>query len=137
MIAAKRALPGLVPYCTTKAAVAMMTQALAREWARFDINVNAICPGYIETEINEGWFDTEPGKKQLNSYPRRRPGVESDLDGALLLLASPKSRFITGELLSETGIPGRSFTLEACSSFVIRHSFVIGYGCSSHIPLMG
>ncbi|MBN4046622.1 glucose 1-dehydrogenase [bacterium AH-315-P15] len=98
-IAAKKVWPGLVPYCTSKAAVAMMTQSLAQEWARFGINVNAICPGYIETEINEGWFDTEPGKKQLRSYPRRRAGVESDLDGALLLLASPKSRFITGELL--------------------------------------
>ncbi len=98
-IAAKRALPGLVPYCVSKAAVAMLTKSLAREWARFGINVNAICPGYIETEINEGWFETEAGQKQLRAYPRRRVGEAGDLDGALLLLASPKSRFITGELL--------------------------------------
>jgi NAD(P)-dependent dehydrogenase (short-subunit alcohol dehydrogenase family) len=98
-IAAKRALAGLVPYCTSKAAVAMMTQALAREWARYGINVNAICPGFIVTEINDEWFETEAGQKQLKRYPRRRAGEPSDLDGALLLLASPKSRFITGELL--------------------------------------
>jgi len=98
-IAAKRALAGLVPYCTSKAAVAMMTQALAREWARYNINVNAICPGFITTEINEDWFNSDAGQKQLKKYPRRRAGEPSDLDGALLLLASPKSRFITGELL--------------------------------------
>lgn len=98
-IAAKKAIPGLVPYCMTKAAVAMMTQALAREWARYNINVNAICPGFIVTEINDKWFATDAGQKQLKTYPRRRAGEPSDLDGALLLLASPQSRFITGELL--------------------------------------
>ncbi len=98
-IAAVRPLPGLVPYCTSKAAVAMMTQAMAREWARFNINVNAICPGFIETEINEQWLATPMGQKQVSHYPRKRVGRESDLDGALLLLASPKSRFITGELM--------------------------------------
>ncbi len=98
-IAAIKALPGLVPYCTSKAAVAMMTQAMAREWARYQINVNAICPGFIVTEINDHFLDTEYGKRQIHSYPRRRVGNESDLDGALLLLASPKSRFITGELM--------------------------------------
>jgi len=98
-IAAKRGLPGLVTYCTSKAAIAMMTQALAREWARYQINVNAICPGFIVTEINDKWFESDAGQKQLQRYPRRRAGEPSDLDGALLLLASPKSRFITGELL--------------------------------------
>lgn len=98
-IAAVRALPGLVPYCTSKAAVAMMTQSMAREWARFNINVNAICPGFIETEINDGWLETPAGQKQIKSYPKRRVGEPKDLDGALLLLASPKSRFLTGELL--------------------------------------
>jgi len=88
-----------VPYCTSKAAVAMMTQALAREWARYNINVNAICPGFITTEINEDWLHTDAGQRQLKKYPRRRAGEPRDLDGALLLLASPKSRFITGELL--------------------------------------
>lgn len=98
-IAAMRPLAGLVPYCTSKAAIAMMTQSLAREWARYGINVNAICPGFIVTEINDKWFETEAGQKQISRYPRKRAGEPSDLDGALLLLASPKSRFITGELL--------------------------------------
>jgi NAD(P)-dependent dehydrogenase (short-subunit alcohol dehydrogenase family) len=95
-----RVLPGLTAYCIAKAALAMMTQCLAREWARHDINVNAICPGYIETELNSEWFGTEGGRRQVNSFPKRRLGRESDLDGALLLLASDEGRAITGALLT-------------------------------------
>ena len=93
-------LPGLVIYTMTKAAVAMMTKSLAKEWARKQINVNAMCPGFIETELNSDWFHTEGGQKQIKSWPRRRLGVESDLDGTLLLLASDHSRFITGSLFT-------------------------------------
>ena len=96
-LAAVKVLPGLVGYCASKAALAMMTKAMAREWARYGINVNAICPGYIETEINAEFFHTEIGQKQVSRYPRRRVGSPEDLDGALLLLASPASRFITGD----------------------------------------
>ena len=78
----------------------MMTRDMAREWARYDINVTAICPGYILTDINRELFETEYGKKQIASYPRRRLPVESDLDGALLLLASDASRAITGTTLT-------------------------------------
>jgi NAD(P)-dependent dehydrogenase (short-subunit alcohol dehydrogenase family) len=78
----------------------MMTQCLAREWARKNINVNAICPGYIETELNSEWFHSEKGQEQVNSFPRRRLAAEQDLDGMLLLLASPASRAITGALLT-------------------------------------
>ena len=81
-------LPGLVIYTMTKAAIAMMTKSLAKEWARKQINVNAICPGFIETELNSEWFHTEGGARQIKSFPRRRLGTESDLDGTLLLLAS-------------------------------------------------
>src|SRR5689334_16298550 len=63
-----RVLPGLTAYCTSKAALAMMTQCLAREWARSGINVNALCPGYIETELNSAWFQTEKGKEQIRSF---------------------------------------------------------------------
>lgn len=96
---AHRVLPGLAAYCMSKAAVVMMTRALAREWARHGINVNAISPGYILTEINEQWFNSEGGEKLVKRFPRRRVGEPSDLDGALLLLASPHNRFMTGSVL--------------------------------------
>jgi NAD(P)-dependent dehydrogenase (short-subunit alcohol dehydrogenase family) len=56
-----RVLPGVTPYCISKAGLAMMTQCLAREWARKGINVNAICPGFIETELNDEWFASVKG----------------------------------------------------------------------------
>ena len=99
-IGAFRVLSALATYCMSKAGLAMMTQCLAREWARYDINVNAICPGYIETEINSDWFKTEGGQKQIKSFPKRRLAQESDLDGVLLLLASDASRAITGSLMT-------------------------------------
>ncbi len=95
-----RVLPGITPYCMSKAALAMMTKGLAREWARYHINVNAICPGYIATEINDFWWETEGGKKQINSWPRRRLGEKADLDGALLLLAGAAGRGMTGTLIT-------------------------------------
>lgn len=93
-------LPGLVIYTMTKAAIAMMTKSLAKEWARKNINVNAICPGFIETELNSEWFHAEGGQRQIKTFPRRRLGAESDLDGILLLLASEHSGFITGSLFT-------------------------------------
>jgi NAD(P)-dependent dehydrogenase (short-subunit alcohol dehydrogenase family) len=95
-IGAFKALPGLTVYSMTKSAVAMMTQGLAREWARHNINVNALCPGFILTEINQDWFATEGGQRQVKGFPRRRVGEPKDLDGALLMLASAENRFITG-----------------------------------------
>lgn len=99
-IGAFRVLPGLAAYCISKAGLAMMTKCLAREWARYDINVNAICPGYIETELNSDWFKSEAGRKQIKAFPKRRLAQEPDLDGMLLLLASDASRAITGSLMT-------------------------------------
>ena len=99
-IGAFRVQPGAAIYCMSKAGVAMMTQCLAREWARYHVNVNAICPGYIETELNSGWFKSEGGQKQVKSFPKRRLMREQDLDGVLLLLASDASRAITGALMT-------------------------------------
>jgi len=73
-----------------------MTKALAREWARRLISVNAICPGYIETEINADWFATEGGQRQIQTFPRRRLMDEDGLDAALLMLAGAPGRQITG-----------------------------------------
>lgn len=91
---------GLGAYCASKAAVGMMTKVLAREWARQMIAVNAICPGYIETDINADWFKTEGGQKQLKGFPRRRLAEASDLDAALLMLCGPAARAITGTAIT-------------------------------------
>jgi len=99
-VGAHTLLNGLGVYNMTKAAVAMMTRSMAYEWARHNITVNAICPGYMETEMNSEWFKTEGGQKQINTFLRKRLGNDTDLDGALLLLASPASRFITGSIIT-------------------------------------
>jgi NAD(P)-dependent dehydrogenase (short-subunit alcohol dehydrogenase family) len=95
-IGAVKVLPGLVPYCASKAAVAMMGKAMAREWANRGININVICPGYIETELNADWFGEEGGKKQVAGFPRRRLMDEQDLDGMMLWLCADASRAVTG-----------------------------------------
>ena len=97
---AHKVLPGLTAYCTSKAAVAMMGRSLAREWANQGINVNVICPGYLETEINSGWFASEGGKKQVQTFPRRRLMGEGDLDPVLLYLGADASAGTTGALFN-------------------------------------
>jgi NAD(P)-dependent dehydrogenase (short-subunit alcohol dehydrogenase family) len=99
-MAALKVLPGLTAYCASKAAVAHMTKSLAREWARQNINVNAICPGYIETEINSEWLTEEAGQKMIQGFPRRRVMPIEALDQALLYLASPQSHHVTGAVLA-------------------------------------
>jgi NAD(P)-dependent dehydrogenase (short-subunit alcohol dehydrogenase family) len=99
-IAAFNQLPGLSVYCASKAACASLTKGLAREWARPRIAVNAICPGYIETEINSDWFQTEGGQKQIKGFPRRRLMDEDVLDEALLMLAGRRAHFITGTTIT-------------------------------------
>ena len=99
-IASHTVLPGLSAYCASKAAVAMMTQGLAREWARRGIAVNALCPGYIDTDINTTWWPTEGGQRQLKSFPRRRLMDAGDLDAALLMLVGPAARAITGSIVT-------------------------------------
>ncbi len=99
-MAATNVISGLSVYCMSKAACLHMTHALALEWARYGINVNAICPGYIRTEINDAHWETEAGKRAIARMPRRRVGAPEDLDGILLLFASAREgRFITGASL--------------------------------------
>jgi NAD(P)-dependent dehydrogenase (short-subunit alcohol dehydrogenase family) len=95
-----RALGQLAVYCMSKAAVIHLTRALALEWGRFGINVNAVCPGYIETEINREYWRTEGGQKLLQRLPRRRVGKPEDLDALVLLLASDQSHFINGAVIA-------------------------------------
>lgn len=99
-IASHTVLPGLSAYCGSKAAVAMLTRSLAREWARRGIAVNALCPGYIETAINDAWWPTEGGQRQLKGFPRRRLMEASDLDAAFLMLAGPAARTMTGSIIT-------------------------------------
>jgi NAD(P)-dependent dehydrogenase (short-subunit alcohol dehydrogenase family) len=86
-------------YAMSKAAVVHMTRAMALEWGRFGINVNAICPGYIDTEINHHHWQTEQGQKLISMMPRKRIGQPKDLDAVLMLLCSNESHFINGAVI--------------------------------------
>lgn len=88
--------PGLVAYSASKAGVVQAARSMAREWARAGICVNTISPGYIRTAINDEWFDTEPGKKQIARFPKKRLMGEEGLDGPVLFLCSDAAEFVTG-----------------------------------------
>ena len=88
--------PGLVAYAASKAGVVQAGRSMAREWARAGINVNTVSPGYIRTAINDAWFDTELGKKQVARFPKRRLMDEQGLDAMILFLCSDASDFVTG-----------------------------------------
>ena len=87
-------------YCMSKAAVVHMTRSMALEWGKFGINTNALCPGYIDTEINHHHWQTEAGQKLMNMLPRKRVGSPADLDAALMMLCANESHFINGAILS-------------------------------------
>lgn len=99
-VAGLRVLPQIGIYCMSKAAVVHMTKSMAVEWGRYGINVNAICPGYISTEINAAHFASEQGRTLINMLPRKRVGKPEDLDGLLLLLAADESHFINGAIVA-------------------------------------
>jgi NAD(P)-dependent dehydrogenase (short-subunit alcohol dehydrogenase family) len=86
-------------YAMTKAAVVHMTRAMALEWGRYGINVNAICPGYIDTEINHHQWSTERGKKLIEMLPRKRVGQPADLDAVLMMLCANQSHFVNGAVI--------------------------------------
>ena len=99
-MAGLRVLPQIGVYCMSKAAVVQMTRAMALEWGKFDINVNAICPGYIDTEINHHHWHTEQGQKLVQMLPRKRVGKPEDLDALIVLLASAQSHFVNGAVIA-------------------------------------
>ncbi|MGE4243589.1 SDR family oxidoreductase [Ramlibacter sp.] len=99
-MAGLRALPQIGVYSMSKAAVIHMTRALAIEWGRFGINVNALCPGYIDTEINHHHWSTEQGRKLVGMLPRKRLGKPEDLDALIVLLASDQSHFVNGAVVA-------------------------------------
>ena len=93
----------VTPYAVSKAGLVQLTRQLALEWARHDIRVNAIAPGYFLSDMNRDFFATLAGDALVKRIPQRRLGDPADLDGALLLLASEASRYITGSVLSVDG----------------------------------
>jgi NAD(P)-dependent dehydrogenase (short-subunit alcohol dehydrogenase family) len=93
----------VAPYAASKAALVQLTRALALEWARYRIRVNAIAPGYIETDLNREFFGSDPGKALIARIPQRRLGRLEDLDGPLLLLAADASAYMTGSAIVVDG----------------------------------
>ena len=87
-------------YAMSKAAVIHMTRAMALEWGKFGINTNALCPGYIDTELNHAHWQTDAGQKLMNMTPRKRVGKPEDLNSALMMLCANESHFINGAVLS-------------------------------------
>ena len=98
-MAGLKVMPRIGIYCMSKSAVIQMTKAMALEWGRFGINVNAICPGYIDTEINHMQWSTEQGKKLIDMLPRKRVGQPADLDAVLMMLCANESHFINGAVI--------------------------------------
>ena len=98
-----RTIGQVAPYNASKAGLIHLTRALAMEWARHDIRVNAICPGYIETEMNAAFWKTPGGQRLIERIPQRRIGQPEHLDGALMLLASDAGSFMTGSVITVDG----------------------------------
>lgn len=95
-MAGRIVIPHVSAYNASKAACAHLTRSLAREWARHGINVNALSPGYVATELTDEWLNGEGGAKTIGKSPRRRVMDEASLDEALLFLCSDQSKFVTG-----------------------------------------
>ena len=99
-MAALRVLGQIGVYAMSKSAVVHMTRAMALEWGRYGINVNALCPGYIDTELNHHHWQTDAGRKLMQALPRKRVGTPQDLDSALMMLCANQSRFINGAVIA-------------------------------------
>jgi NAD(P)-dependent dehydrogenase (short-subunit alcohol dehydrogenase family) len=98
-----RVSPALAPYMASKAGLIHLTRSMAFEFARYGIRVNALCPGYFETEINSDFLKTDYAQASLKRVPQRRIGDLRDLSGPLLLLASQAGAFMTGEAVVVDG----------------------------------
>ena len=99
-MAGLRALPKISIDSMSKAALIHMTRAMALEWGKYGINVNALCPGYINTEMNHHHWQTEQGQKLIQMLPRKRVGQPADLDAVLVMLCSDQSHFVNGAVIA-------------------------------------
>ena len=104
-----RAAAQVAAYSASKAALISLTQSMALEFVWYGIRVNALAPGYIETDLNRDFLNSPAGQPLLERIPLRRFGEPSDLDGALLLLASDAGRYMTGSVLVVDGGHSVSF----------------------------
>jgi len=94
---------GTANYPASKAALLHLTKAMAVEWARYGVRVNALAPGYFKTDLSDGYLSSERGKAMVQRMPMRRLGDPVELSGALLLLASDASTYMTGSVISVDG----------------------------------
>ena len=102
-ITGERVAGGVAPYCASKAGVIHLTRAMALELARHGIRVNALAPGYVQTELNRDFLASEAGERLKSRIPQHRFGLPEELDGALLLLASEAGAYMTGSVIFADG----------------------------------
>ncbi|MEW5888584.1 MAG: glucose 1-dehydrogenase [Pseudomonadota bacterium] len=102
-ITGERVAGGVAPYCASKAGLIHLTRAMALELARSRIRVNALAPGYVQTELNREFLASEAGERLKARIPQRRFGRPEDLAGPLLLLASEAGAYMTGSVVFADG----------------------------------
>ena len=102
-ILGQRTNPGIIAYNAAKAGLDHVTREMAAELAKYGVRVNALAPGYIETDMNRSYWETPPGKALISRVPMGRLGQEEDLDGPIVFLASDASAYVTGQVLGLDG----------------------------------
>ncbi|HLK79498.1 MAG TPA: SDR family oxidoreductase [Streptosporangiaceae bacterium] len=96
--------PHHAPYAATKGGMNQVLRVMAREWARYDVTVNAVAPGYIETDLTKAYLDKDNNRESLESLvPAERLGHPEEVADAVMFLASDRARFITGQILYVDG----------------------------------
>ena len=90
-------------YCVSKAGLSHLTRQMALEWAKYSIRVNALAPGYMRSDINKDFIDSDLSNDMINRIPMRRVGDFNEMDGPLLLLVSEAGSYITGSTIIADG----------------------------------